>query len=83
MMYYYRETECPICGGAFWQKKKAQRYCSRKCGNIARRREEEADIAFIQEMSDAKKPVKSLSQVAAEARTAGMTYGQYMARYGV
>lgn len=81
-MYYYREMECPICGGTFWQKKKTQMYCSRKCGTIARRRQDEADLAEIQEMRDSKKPAKSLSQIAAEARAAGMSYGQYMAMYG-
>lgn len=81
-MYYYREAECPICGETFWQKKKAQMYCSRKCGNIANRRQDEADLEAIQEICEAKKPAKSLSQIAAEARAAWMTYGQYMARCG-
>ena len=71
-----REKKCPVCGKVF-KPSGRQKYCNPKCTDIAQRNKLKS--LNVEGKSRALRE-KSLSEVAAEARKAGMTYGQYMAR---
>lgn len=72
---------CPICGKPFQNLRKNARYCSIECSLEARRRQK-GNISKPK-IEEAPKPKKNnLAEVIAEADRMGMSYGQYVARYG-
>lgn len=68
---------CPVCGGEIPPPSAnniERKYCSRKCGKKANR-----DKSLL--LPEAKKPKhKSIAEIAAEAKAAGMTYGEYVVK---
>ena len=73
-----RETRlCPVCGGEIpppSANNKERKYCSRKCGKKANR-----DKSLL--LPAPQKPkFKSIAEIDAEAKAAGMTFGEYVAK---
>lgn len=88
------ELECPECGKRFVVKNARQKFCSSQCQikdgqrrkrkyyaedrDAEKRRMEQRRIeAELEQMKKA--PSRSLAEVCAAAKAAGMTYGQYLA----
>lgn len=76
--------ECRCCKKKFSTKRMNQYYCSEECATKAKlkyQREYEAEKKK-KEKSDKKpkKKINELTRMAIEARAAGMTYGQYVAK---
>lgn len=78
------ELNCGYCGAAFRPNASAQAYCCVECRRahwreIDRERQKaKRQAARLADLRD-REEKRSLSQVAKEAREAGMTYGQYSA----
>ena len=78
MFHVNGSRKCEICGEVFNRISYNQRYCSEKCkreANILRSREKRRTEKLN---AQTKTKQETLSEVAARARAAGMTYGQYM-----
>lgn len=75
-------VNCCVCGNPFEAMNRGKRYCSVTCKNMAA--SERDRIRYRQEKErksrpQRKKKSKSLAEWDAEARAAGMSYGQYRA----
>ena len=78
MFHVNGSRKCEICGEVFNRISYNQRYCGEKCkreANILRSREKRRTEKLN---AQTKTKHETLSEVAARARDAGMTYGQYM-----
>ena len=78
MFHVNGSRKCEICGEVFNRISYNQRYCGEKCkreANILRSREKRRTEKLN---AQTKTKQETLSEVAARARAAGMTYGQYM-----
>ena len=78
MFHVNGSRKCEICGEVFNRISYNQRYCGEKCkreANILRSREKRRAEKLN---AQTKTKHDTLSEVAAMARAAGMTYGQYM-----
>ena len=74
---------CSECGNEFTAHHKGCKTCSPECANARIKRlkhERSAKTKIVKK--NIHKP-KTLSRIAAEARAEHMTYGQYVAKYGV
>lgn len=81
--------KCDICSKEYLATSERRRYCSDPCRKEANRRNirernrqraEKAKESVLIEVPEKKKKEMSLTEMAAAARKAGMTYGQYMAK---
>ena len=95
-MNYAKEKLCAYCGKTFVAKSPTTLYCSHDCYNATRRksyrfRESKEELEEIRRAGESytpkpkkkKKSGKTIAEVCREAREYGMSYGQYVARYGV
>ena len=65
-----KDMSCKWCGSVF-QAAYKRKYCTTDCRDMANGKRKKQ-----------KEPVKSLVEIAKLSRELGMTYGQYMAKYG-
>lgn len=75
------ELVCPVCGKSFVKHHGQQKYCTPEC----RERNEKGDFYLDMPQRVYKSPGGNqggIAAVAAQARAAGMTYGQYVSKYG-
>lgn len=75
------ELICPVCGKSFVKHHGQQKYCTPEC----RERNEKEDFYPDVPQYVCKSPGGNqgrIAAVAAQARAAGMTYGQYVSKYG-
>lgn len=81
--------KCDICGKEYLATGEKRRYCSDPCRREAnlrnirernRQRAEKAKESMFIEVSEKAKKGMSLTEMAAAARKAGMSYGQYEAQ---
>lgn len=92
--YHYEKsknkTKCIVCGKVLAENRK--KYCSKKCQDkfrsckLAEERKEAFEEAKAFKKAKSKKPTKpkvSLEEVARLSKEAGMTAGQYVAKYGL
>lgn len=82
------ERICAICGKTFIAGKYNAKYCSVECQDEGRRNHDKKNRKAGQERKkeerkSKKKRQKALVDIAVEAKKAGMTYGQYVARMGL
>ena len=75
-------VSCEVCGNFYEAKNRASRYCSQKCRYAVAN--ERAKIKYHKEKAYKSRPQnqensKSIAEWDAEARAAGMSYGQYRA----
>lgn len=73
-----RKCTCKGCGEVF-ETKRVKTYCSERCRMYANGRGK----LKIEEKIKKKKPVYTLSQVAALANAAGVTYGKYVQMHNI
>lgn len=74
------EKTCPTCGKTFQTQHYNTKYCSTECAMKARMAKEYVSRPKVKE---APKPKKTnIREVVAEAERLGLTYGQYVARFG-
>lgn len=72
---------CPICGKSFQNYRKNARYCSIECSHEGRRRQKlHPSKPKVEEPPKPKK--NNLRETVAEADRLGMSYGEYVWRYG-
>lgn len=76
---------CQVCGNAFIAQSGSARYCLdcryktiRERDNQKQRERRHYEAAGRKKVT----PVHSVQEISEKARAAGMTYGQYVARYG-
>jgi endogenous inhibitor of DNA gyrase (YacG/DUF329 family) len=78
----YKKT-CEICGTEFEAWNSTQRLCSKKCRNKDSKKYYQEYYAVYKPIVAETKPktvlTKTASDIAAEARKVGMSYGQYVA----
>lgn len=84
----YQPTACAVCGTMFQKRKKDHLCCSEKC-QLKRRRQYEKEMNALyrsQKKDKAKKIEKTnhekIADIAIAAREEGLSYGQYVAKYG-
>lgn len=73
-----REARCIVCGELITDVKR-RKYCSEECKKNNR-------VKFYQPKDNARNTAKhtaSLSEISAKANEEGLTYGQYVAKYGL
>ena len=80
--------KCVICGKSFKSEKYNAKYCSETCKDKGRRAiTKENDRIKRERAAKARKArnnsKKPLINIAAEAKGAGMSYGQYVAKMGL
>lgn len=79
------KRNCERCGTPFETNRNAQRFCSVACRDVGKRERQAIYSKRGEEKRREKKRMvmtkenKSLIELSAEARNAGMTYGQYVA----
>jgi len=86
------EKVCAYCGKTFEHNNTQTKYCGNECRaavqreqNLRHRRkylDRQATKPKAKRKPKIEKP-KTLSEIAAAAREAGMTYGEYVAKYGI
>lgn len=74
------EKICAVCGKVFQTQHGQAKYCSIECATKARNAREYVARPKVKEASKPKKT--NIREVVAEAERLGLTYGQYVARYG-
>ena len=77
---------CEQCGRYFKRVNNAQRYCCAECakeGNLRTRRELQRLRRKRAKEEMQRQKGKTLTDIAEEASKAGMTYGKYVAKYGL
>ena len=74
----YKTTSCPVCGKLFVSESNRRIYCSKTCRDESYRKTVSSDKKNSGKKGR-KKKVRSLSEIATEARNAGMSYGKYVA----
>ena len=87
----YGKGTCPVCGEEFVKETGNQAYCSARCRQLLQNRQKaEARAAERRERQAAKKAPRrkkpggqSAASIVREARKEGLSYGQYVAKYGV
>ena len=67
----YKPRKCEMCGKEYRPEHPRQKYCSEGCRYPHRSIKEES-----------KKPMSTLAEINAKARSLGMHYGDYVAKYG-
>ena len=72
---------CKICGATFTPTYPKTIYCSRDCKNKAK--EHYAEKRRAKEDYARAKYNKALSEIASKAKSAGMTYGNYVAAHHI
>lgn len=78
-----RKLKCPICGTEFETNKHTRKYCSQECLKIVCRRRDDERRRKIREHKKELllgKQNNGIVHMAVEARKAGLSYGQYVAR---
>lgn len=78
----YKEKKCEICGSVYMPRSLSQKYCGQACAKIAERMKEAAREKTPKKTYTKKekpKPNQELVDMAARAKQAGMSYGQYVA----
>lgn len=81
-----KEQICKECGCAFKPNREWQAFCSEKCCRAYHVKENR--YKRLERRLESKKEPKrgkklSLTDISVEARKAGMTYGEYVAKYGL
>lgn len=71
---------CARCGKVFLQILGRERYCSVICQQVHKR--EAGAPSRYSNKKKKQQPIKSIQEIAAEARKHGMTYGQYVTYLG-
>lgn len=71
---------CVVCGKKFQPVARTQIYCSKVC---AKKRDRELRRERELAQREEKKKSNALIDIAVAARREGMSYGQYVAKYGV
>lgn len=83
---------CAVCGKSFEAHRETEVCCSKECKDERRReqirsyRRDKAQEKKFEEQKKKKQVSRnknSLTEIAIEARKAGMTYGQYVAKMGL
>lgn len=77
--------KCPICGKEFHPERITGVYCSKECAGIgncqkacaASRRQREREA-----LKPKKKKLDNITEIQRKAQAAGLSYGQYIAKYG-
>lgn len=82
------EKECKYCGKRFIPKHRAEKYCSERCleeGARKLRNERNRIRSKMKKIANEKKPQLPVTivNIAVEAKKEGLTYGQYVAKYGL
>ena len=79
------EGKCAYCGKVFTKNSGPQKFCSKEC-YLSQRRESYDPVKRREERKRRQKPAKpdsELARINRQAREIGLSYGQYVARYGV
>lgn len=71
---------CAYCGNCFVATHYNVKYCSLTCRDARNLRVQSESRKRPRGEAGREKPAKSLVDIAVEARKAGMTYGQYVAK---
>lgn len=77
--------ECAICKTPFKSSAIHAKYCSRKCINTAaaiRNAQKRRRIAEEKKQREKNRPM-TIHEIGLAARKEGLTYGQYVSKYGV
>lgn len=75
--------KCAICGRCFITNKMKVVCCSPECQKKRNKQlQNEARRKYVSQ-KEPKKKTKTLAELSVEARAAGMTYGQYVAKMGL
>lgn len=97
-MWIDEEVQCPVCGKMFARERKKpnQRYCSLDCSKKAELESkrisarQNKSLIHHRSIEPPKKPkkkkksnMKSIAEIDRLAKEEGLTYGQYVAKYGV
>lgn len=82
-----KETKCIFCGKQMSFIKSRKMFCSRQCINKYYNRERyDGGLEMARELLPKRTPYKepdlSIAEVQRRAREMGMTYGQYVSRFG-
>lgn len=75
------KRKCKRCGKSFVPKNNKQTYCNPICRIEYHKEMAMAEKEELQEYR--KRKGKSIKNIAAEAKAAGMTYGQYVSKMGL
>jgi len=84
----YKPRKCKFCGAVIKQPKKAQRVCdecrtpAKRKSNAERFRAIQQRVAEAQRKAQPQKPALTIEEVNRMALSMGLTYGQFMAKYG-
>ncbi len=70
---------CPVCGKNFMFSSGGKKYCSAECQRKARK----LGISKATPMSPRKKRPSTLAEVERKSREEGMSYGEYVVKYGI
>lgn len=85
----HKMANCVYCGKVFQKKCGSQKCCSRECGKertkyMQMMYEKEHGVKYSERNSVRfKKPDKSVADIDAEAKKAGMSYGKYVSMMGL
>lgn len=71
---------CIVCGKKFETKTATAKYCSPECN---RKKNPYTDVMPKMKERVAKKPKFSLKEVATMARREGISYGEFVSKYGL
>lgn len=82
------ERKCEVCGRPYVTNKANAKYCGQKCSKEGIRRVNAENRKIQSENKKAEKKKKKDNQkaivnIAVEAKKAGMSYGQYVAKMGL
>lgn len=71
--------KCTVCGNEFVTKNINAKYCGRECTKIAYR----GRYKYEKRKSDVQSRSKSLVEIDKEAEKLGLSYGKYVAKFGL
>ena len=75
---------CSICGKVFTACSTRHKYCGDDCRKVATKTWERERCRREKEARERKKKnARTIGEISAAAKKAGMTYGEYVAKFGV
>ena len=72
-----------MCGKRFEKKNSTHKYCSSSCSEKAKRKKQYEEFKVGEERRVEGVRGKSIQEIVKEATKAGMSYGMYVARFGL
>ena len=74
---------CRVCGKRFEKKNSTHKYCSSSCSEKAKRKKQYEEFKSGEESRVEGVRGKSIAEIVKAATKAGMSYGMYVARFGL